>query len=329
MSSTNGLLKNVGNNLCGIILAGGSGSRLHPVTLAISKQLMPIYDKPMIYYPLTTLMSAGIRDILIITTPHDQDSFRSLLGTGSDLGITIQYCVQEKPEGLAQAFILGEDFIGDRNSALVLGDNIFYGNNFDQLLSDSRDQLSGSVVFAYEVSDPHRYGVVEFDQQGKAIHLEEKPEQPRSNFAVTGLYFYDNDVVEIAKNLKPSARGELEITDVNRIYMERGKLDVSVLERGFAWLDTGTPQSMMQAANFIEAIETRQGIKIGCPEEVAYRKGFIDLAKLESNSSRLAKSTYGMYLREIVKREKSRNLTPPSPIVELNLPLGTNHSPII
>lgn len=284
----------------GIILAGGSGTRLHPLTLAVSKQLMPVYNKPMIYYPLSTLMIAGIREILIITTPHDQEAFRKLLGDGSQWGVKFEYCVQSEPNGLAQAFVLGEEFIGDDKVALVLGDNIFFGTGMGKMLRSSLDP-DGGLVFAYHVSDPERYGVVDFDKDMNVLSIEEKPENPKSNYAVPGLYFYDNDVVEIAKNLKPSARGEYEITDVNKTYLERGKLKVQILERGTAWLDTGTFQSLMQAGSYVETIEQRQGMGVGCVEAVAYARGFIDAAQLEKLAEPLMKSGYGNYLMSILK----------------------------
>ncbi|WGQ12735.1 glucose-1-phosphate thymidylyltransferase RfbA [Sphingobacterium faecium] len=282
----------------GIILAGGSGTRLHPLTLAVSKQLMPVYDKPMIYYPLSVLMLAGIKEVLIISTPHDLPHFEKLLGDGSQLGCRFEYIEQPSPDGLAQAFILGEEFIGDDKVALILGDNIFYGSGMSKLLQSCVD-IEGGMVFAYQVNDPERYGVVEFDQDKKAISIEEKPVAPKSNFAIPGLYFYDNDVVQIVKEIKPSPRGELEITDINKVYLEREKLHVAVFDRGTAWLDTGTIQSLMQAAQFVQVIEERQGMKIGAIEEVAYRMGYIDKAQLLKIADPLRKSGYGEYLINI------------------------------
>jgi glucose-1-phosphate thymidylyltransferase len=284
----------------GIVLAGGSGTRLHPLTLAMSKQLMPVYDKPMIYYPLSVLMMAGIREILIISTPHDLPHFERLLGDGASLGCRFEYRVQEVPNGLAQAFVIGADFISGDKSALVLGDNIFYGSQMGRLLQENNDP-EGAVVFAYHVSDPERYGVVEFDTQMRVLSIEEKPKHPKSNFAVPGLYFYDQQVVDIARSLRPSARGEYEITDVNRIYLESGKLKVGVLDRGTAWLDTGTFASLMQAGQFVQVIEERQGLKIGCIEEIAYNMGFIDAGQLESIAQCLVKSGYGQYLLNLIR----------------------------
>ena len=284
----------------GIILAGGSGTRLHPMTLVTSKQLMPVYDKPMIYYPLSTLMLAGIREVLIISTPRDIPSFQALLGDGSQWGMEIQYAVQPSPDGLAQAYVIGAEFVGDNPSALILGDNIYYGHGITDLFTSAMDRTKGATVFAYHVNDPERYGVVAFDESMRALSIEEKPQKPRSNWAVTGLYFYDSDVVKIARDLKPSPRGELEITDVNRIYLKRGKLSVEIMGRGYAWLDTGTPDSLLEAAEFVRVLERRQGFKIACPEEVALQKGFIDEAALERLAQPLGKSSYGQYLRNIL-----------------------------